>query len=53
MVGPLQPMLLLHPRDNWRSPRVLHAVGTGYTQSGQGPVEVGPINRLPLHDSGA
>ena len=53
MVRPLQPVLLLHPGDDWQSARVPHAMGTGYTQPGQGPVEVSPIHRPPLHDPGA
>ena len=45
-------MPLLCPRDDWRSPGIPHAMGTGHMQPGQGPVEVSPLNRLPLYDPG-
>ena len=46
-------MPLLCPGDDWQSSRIPHAAGTGHVRPGQGPVEVGPINRPLLHDPGA
>ena len=45
-------MPLLHPGDDWQSPGIPHTVGTSHVPPGQGPVEVGLINRPPLHDPG-
>ena len=45
-------MPLLHPENDWQSPRIPCTMGTGHAWPGQGPVEVSPINRPPLHDPG-